>query len=171
DEHHVRRAGAGPLRLRPPRGRFPVVAADHSTELFGHSRVLRHAWACVNARRIRPHVHAVDGLPNSRRTAAPTAKAANGCATCLLAASPTRRYGTVPRDLRYVETVHPKDDPLRSSMRGRRVVVAVLLASLAGCAARRPVMMTTPVLYRVPQLDFLPHVPPEFRTTQLPVYY
>jgi esterase/lipase superfamily enzyme len=45
-----------------------------------------------------------------------------------------------------------------------------LLVYLGACA-HRPVMMATPVLYKDQRLDFLTRVPPQLRTTELPVYY
>ena len=50
------------------------------------------------------------------------------------------------------------------------VWVGALLVYLGGCA-HQPAMMATPVLYKDQRLDFMPRLPPELRTTELPVYY
>jgi hypothetical protein len=50
------------------------------------------------------------------------------------------------------------------------VSVSALLVYLSGCA-HHPVMMATPVLYKGQRLDFMPRLPPQLRTTELPVYY
>jgi esterase/lipase superfamily enzyme len=50
------------------------------------------------------------------------------------------------------------------------VWVSALLVGLGACA-HQPVMMATPVLYRDQRLDFTSRVPPQLRTTELPVYY
>jgi esterase/lipase superfamily enzyme len=60
---------------------------------------------------------------------------------------------------------------LRAPSRLSAVWVSAFLLYLGGCAAHRPVMMATPVLYKDQRLDFMPRVPPPLRTTEVPVYY
>ena len=47
----------------------------------------------------------------------------------------------------------------------------LLLMVLAGCATPTPHMIPTPVAYKHPSLDFLPKLPPELRSTEVPVFY
>ena len=63
-------------------------------------------------------------------------------------------------------------DRRRTSVPSRLYVVWVsaLLVYLSACA-HQPVMMATPVLYKDQRLDLMTHLPPELRTTELPVYY
>jgi esterase/lipase superfamily enzyme len=50
------------------------------------------------------------------------------------------------------------------------VWVSALVACLGACA-HQPVMMVTPVLYKDQRLDFMTRMPPQLRTTELPVFY
>lgn len=53
----------------------------------------------------------------------------------------------------------------------RTVIAAALAAALAGCATQPPRLMATPVAFEDDRLDFLALVPPERRTTRVPVFY
>ncbi len=63
----------------------------------------------------------------------------------------------------------------RERRRGTRALACLALMGgigpFAGCAAPDLHMMPTPVLYKDERLDFMPHVLPELRSTQLPVFY
>jgi esterase/lipase superfamily enzyme len=50
-------------------------------------------------------------------------------------------------------------------------LAAALAASLAGCATQPPVRMITPLIFKDDRLDFVALVPPERRTTKVPVFY
>lgn len=56
-------------------------------------------------------------------------------------------------------------------MRSLALTLLALAASLAGCAADPPHLMATPVIYKDERLDFVAQVPPERRTTQVPIFY
>jgi esterase/lipase superfamily enzyme len=48
---------------------------------------------------------------------------------------------------------------------------ALALSMLAGCAATTPHMIPTPVAYKHPSLDLVPVLPPDLRSTEVPVFY
>ena len=56
-------------------------------------------------------------------------------------------------------------------MRTFRLALLALAASLAGCATDLPHLMATPLVYKDERLDFAARVPPEQRTTRVPVFY
>lgn len=57
------------------------------------------------------------------------------------------------------------------AMRIVRYSALVLAAWLAGCAADLPHLMATPLIYKDERIDFVAQVPPQRRTTQVPVFY
>ncbi|MGH8765513.1 MAG: alpha/beta hydrolase [Burkholderiales bacterium] len=56
-------------------------------------------------------------------------------------------------------------------MNSFRCLLPGAFALLAGCATVEPHLMPTPALYKDPQLDFFPALPPALRSTRLPVFY
>src|SRR3954451_2960271 len=49
--------------------------------------------------------------------------------------------------------------------------LGALLVYVSGCAAPQPHLRSTPVVFKDERLDFIPHVPPQLRTTRLPMFY
>lgn len=52
-----------------------------------------------------------------------------------------------------------------------KLISAALATTVIGCATEPPRLMATPVVFKDDRLDFLALVPPERRTTRVPVFY
>src|SRR4051794_30889997 len=84
----------------------------------------------------------------------------------------TDRLPGIRKGLRMGSSRKQRNGPVQA-VRNRfaHAALGALLVYLGGCAAPQPHLMATPVVFKDERLDFIPHVPPQLRSTRLPMFY